>query len=331
MNIRVLISYFLKRFKYKAAGIIVILLAILVISNGYAQPHYEAKEKVELYKNESQGRMFLITVIDSDDDSIGKRCEQDLDDVIYAFEDLADWLDVKLEDPKIIKGDKFSKAAVNDALDNWLKSQQPGRNDIVVFYYSGHGFRYPTDASEYPRMWLKTANDKNPKTTNLRMEEDIYDRIIKMGAGVNIVLSDCCNTTDAGDIANFDAVTVPTHKREKHKREKPRDADPDNDIDNADKLFIPDHPLSILATAAGKGEFAGGKSDVGGFFTNYLLEALSECIYETRLEPAWQNIFKYADGNASYWARSAECPQAKHNEQGRCVQTVTFKMDTPPE
>ena len=212
-------------------------------------------------------------------------------------------------------------------MDNWLKSQQPARNDIVVFYYSGHGFRYPGDASEYPRMWLKTAQDKNPRTTNLRMEEDIYDRIIKMGAGVNIVLSDCCNTTDAGDIANFDAVTVPTHKREKHKREKPREQDSDNDVDNGDKLFITDHPLSILATAAGKGEFAGGKPAIGGFFTNYLLEGLSECIYETRLEPTWENIFKYADDNASYWARSAECPQAKHNEQGRCVQTAIFKMN----
>ncbi len=308
---------------------ILLLLTILVSSSGYIQGDYATKEKAGLYRNESLPRMFLITVIDSNDDSIGKRCEADLEEITFNFEELADWLGAEMEEPKIIKGDQFSKAAVNEAIDSWLKSRQPAREDIVVFYYSGHGFRYPADASEYPRMWLKTAQDKNPKTTNLRMEEDIYDRIIKMGAGVNIILSDCCNTTDAGDNADFDNVIVPTRQRVAHKRKHPRDEGLNSEIDNADKLFIPAQSLSILATAAGKSEFAGGKSETGGFFTNYFLEALTECIYETKIEPTWENIFKYADENASYWARSAECPQAKHNEQGRCIQTVKFKMDTP--
>ncbi len=326
METKLLKRHFLKYSKYLVIATVLLLLTISVNSNGYIQPASEINKRAGLY--ESQSRMFLITVIDSEDDSIGKRCEADLKDVIYSFEDIADWLNVVMQRPKIIKGDQFSKAAVNDAIDNWLRSQQPSGNDIVVFYYSGHGFRYPTDASEYPRMWLKTVQDRNPKTTNLRIEEDIYNRIIKMGAGVNIVVSDCCNTTDAGDIANFDAVTVPTRKRVTHKRGKPGDQDAeDDDIQNGDRLFIPGHPLSILATAAGKGEFAGGKAETGGFFTNYLLDALEECIYETRLEPAWENIFRYADDNASYWAKSAECPQAKHNEQGRCVQTVRYKMD----
>ncbi len=327
MNAKFLIKQFLTRVKHTALGTAFLLVSLSVSSDGYVQPIHKTTERIAQGKTEHEPRLFLITVIDSNDDSIGVRCEEDLDNVIYAFEDLADWLDVKMEDPKIIKGEDFSKAAVNDALDNWLPSQEPGRDDIVVFYYSGHGFRYPTDASEYPRMWLKTSSDKDPKTNNLRMEEDIYNRITKMGAGVNIILSDCCNTTDAGDIANFDAVTVPTIKREKHKREKPRDKDQDDDIDYADRLFIPDQPLSILATAAGKGEFAGGKPDSGGFFTVYFLDALTECVYDNKMDPYWRNIFKYTDDKASYWARSAECPQAKHNEKGRCVQTVRYKMD----
>lgn len=328
MKTKSLISHFLKRSKHLVIGSVLLLLAVSVNSNGYIHPAYEINKGAALHKNESQPRMFLITVVDSDDDSIGKRCEVDLEDVLYSFEDIADWLDVEMVEPKVIKGDQFSKAAVNDAIDNWLKYQEPGEDDIVVFYYSGHGFRYPGDASPYPRMWLKTAQDRNPKTTNLRMEEDIYNRIIKMGAGVNIIVSDCCNTTEAGDIANFDAVTVPTRQRVKHKREKPREEDADDDVDYGDKLFIPGHPLSILATAAEKGEFAGGKAETGGFFTNYFLDALDDCIYDNRLAPAWGNIFKYADDNASYWAKSAECPQAKHNEQGRCVQTVKYKMST---
>ncbi|MBC7889540.1 MAG: caspase family protein [Ferruginibacter sp.] len=328
MDKSLLINHFLKPIKNMAAGTILLLLSILVSANGYVQPDYLTKGVAGQYKNESQPRMFLITVIDSDDESIGKRCEKDLDEITYIFEELADWLDMKMEEPKIIKGDQFSKTAVNDAIDDWLKSQEPAKIDLVVFYYSGHGFRYSNDASNYPRMWLKTSKDQNTETTNLRMEEDIYDRIVKMGAGVNIVLSDCCNTTITGDNAYFDKISIPTRKRVAHKREQPKEGEPTDEIDNAEKLFIPDQPLSILATAAGRDEFAGGKPEIGGLFTYYFLEALEECIYETKLEPAWENIFKYANEKAGYWARSADCPKAKHNEQGRCIQTATFKMDT---
>jgi len=314
----------MKYFKYSGAVVIWLLLAVSVNANFYITTHYKTKQASGLQKNQTQSRMFLITVIDSNDKDIGKRCETDLGEITYAFQELADWLAVEMEEPKVIQGDDFSKAAVNDAIDNWLKSQQPDKDDIVIFYYSGHGFRYPNDVSDYPRIWLKTSSDQNVATTNLRMEEDIYDRIIKMGAGVNIVLSDCCNTTDAGDNANFDNVTVPTPKKVPHKR----NGNPDDEIDNGDRLFIPEHPLSILATAAAKGEFAGGKEDVGGFFTEYFLEALSKCVYDSNIQPAWENIFEYADDNAGYWARSAACPNAKHNEQGRCVQTAKFKIET---
>ena len=151
-----------------------------------------------------------------------------------------------------------------------------------------------------------------------------------MGAGLNIVLSDCCNSTVAGDNTNFDNVTVPTRKRVRHQQEQENNNDnneEDEEDDNADKLFTPGHPLSILVTAAGKGELAGGKAENGGFFTGYLIEALDNCIYENSIQPAWENIFKYADDNASYWARSAACPQAKHNEQGRCVQTAKIRIE----
>ena len=148
-----------------------------------------------------------------------------------------------------------------------------------------------------------------------------------MGAKVNIVISDCCNTTAAGANANFDNVMVPTRPRVAHKRQQHND-DSDDDTDNGDKLFSPEHPLSILATAASKGEFAGGKEEVGGFFTDFFLEALSKCVYDSDIQPTWESIFDYTDENAGYWAKAAACPTARHNEKGRCVQTVKFKTDT---
>lgn len=317
----------MKHFKYAVVVMLLLLSCASVQANGYVNLHHKTKEASGLHKSQSKPRMFVIAVIDSNDKDIGERCATDLDEISFSFEDLANWLDVE-EIPKIINGDEFSKAAVNDAIDNWLKSQEPKIDDIVIFYYSGHGFRYPNDVSDYPRMWLKTSEDQNIQTTNLSVEEDIYDRIIKMGAGFNLVLSDCCNTTAADDNANFDNVTVPNAPQVAHKRQHPREENTGSVVDNGDRLFIPENPVSILATAATKSEFAGGKADVGGFFTEYFLEALTKCVYESMIAPEWENIFKYADDKAGYWARSAACPNAKHNEQGRCVQTAEFKIDT---
>jgi hypothetical protein len=54
---------------------------------------------------------------------------------------------------------------------------------------------------------------------------------------------------------------------------------------------------------------------------------LENCIYDNKIQPSWENIFKYTDENAGFWAKSATCPEAKHNAQGRCVQTLEFKID----
>jgi hypothetical protein len=317
----------MKHFKYAAAIIIVLFSVLSISADNHIAAHGITKEALRPHRKNSDGRMFLITVIDSNDKDIGKRCEMDLDDITYAFNDIADWLFMDMQEPKIIMGDEFSKAAVNDAIDNWLRSQNPGKDDIVVFYYSGHGFRYPDDASPYPRMWLKTTTDQDVGRNNLSMEEDVYNRIRKMGAGVNLVVSDCCNTTNASDNANYDNITAPARTRVAHKRQQGQE-DLDEDLDFGERIFKPENPLSILVTAAEKSEFAAGKADFGGFFTFYLIEALSKCIFDGTIDADWKTIFKYADEKASYRARSAACPEAKHTPQGRCVQTVKFKIDT---
>ena len=63
------------------------------------------------------------------------------------------------------------------------------------------------------------------------------------------------------------------------------------------------------------------------FLLTYFTEALEKCVYDNKIQPSWQSIFKYTDEKAGYWAQSAACPnQAKHNPQGRCVQTAEYDL-----
>ena len=321
MDTNYLIRPFQKPFKNIAAGMMFFFLSLLISSNGYVQEDYVKDEKTKQYKTETKPRLFLIAVIDSDDKIIGKRCEKDLEEITESFNLLTLSLDIATLVPNIIKGNKFSKDAVNDAIDNWLKAQKPGNADIVVFYYSGHGFRFSNDASVYPRMWLKTSSDQNIETTNLSMEEDIYDRLLTMGAGVNIVLSDCCNSVPGAN-TSFTQGAI-----SERKMAPPKPEELEENIKDFDKLFKPDYPLSILATAADSTELAGGTPKIGGFFTHYFLEALEISIYEDEIEPTWENILNYAKEEATKKALGGECPENKHNEKGRCIQIAKYKMN----
>lgn len=303
------------------------LVCILLFITGYvpAGAHSPSTEitphQLGTQANLAERRIFLIAVIDSDDKEIGQRCETDLAEMEAVFDEMAFMLEAEMEEPKVIQGDDFGKAAVNEAIDNWLRNAQPGGNDIVVFYYSGHGFRFESDSDEYPRMWLKTKRDQKPENTNLKMS-DVYRRIVAMGAGVNLVISDCCNTVTAGESGDFDDIPVPV-RPVRPSRQPHGQVDDEDDMEMVSKLF--QEPASILVSAAESGELAGGKADIGGFFTHFLVEALYKCIDE-EMEPDWTTIFEYVNDKAAYWARSAKCPNARRNDQGRCIQTVMFEV-----
>jgi Caspase domain len=312
--------YFRKPLKNWSAGIIFFSLFLLVSFNGYCNTGFVKCKLTRQYQDEPKARLFLITVIDSDDGIIGKRCEKDLEEITGSFENFSLWLDMVTIVPKVIKGKQYSKAAVNESIDIWLKSMEPTRADIVVFYFSGHGFRLANDTSVFPRMWLKTATDQNTATTNLSMEEDIYNRIVKMGAGVNIVLSDCCNSVPGANTAFGEKMT-------KNKRLAPKPEEMESDLKDFDNLFMPDNPVSIIATASDSTELAGGTPADGGFFTHFFLEALDKSIYDNDLEPTWETILNFTKEEARKKALASECPENKHNENGRCIQIAKFKME----
>jgi Caspase domain len=314
---RFLDSLFLKLFKNGAVKLMMlVMLGTLLSSKCYVNNDTLPKAAA---RTETKARLFLITVIDSEDEIIGERCQVDEEEITAAFTEFSEWLDIAIVFPKTINGNQFSKASVNDAINNWLPSFNLNEKDIVVFYYSGHGFRLPEDKSVYPRMWLKTASNKDIEPNSLRMEEDIYDRIVTMGAGVNIVISDCCNSVPGANTA-FATTAKP-------KKSTPPSADKiEGNIKDFEQLFSPGHPLSIIATASDATELAGGTAEVGGFFTLNLLEALDKSIYEDEMEPTWENVLNYAKDEAAKKALGGACPQNKHNANGRCIQTAKFTI-----
>ncbi|MEO5891909.1 MAG: caspase family protein [Ferruginibacter sp.] len=257
---------------------------------------------------ERKTRLFLVAVANVTDPKIGVTSKKDLVKVTETFTTMAAQLGITIV-VQNLSGNKFSKSQVENAI-NRLK---PAAIDIVVFYYSGHGFRYSNDTSKYPRISFRTNPDQDIDKLNLSVE-DIYKRILKKGARVNIVLSDCCND-DIG-------APVPVGK-DLLRTKSPGTEGIKINIDNCKALFFPGHPISVFSSAAEINQLATGNPALGGFFTNFFQAQLINSLYTNQGESSWLRILINAKENARKQALTALCGN------GRCVQRAEISVIPP--
>ena len=74
-------------------------------------------------------------------------------------------------------------------------------NDIVYFYYSGHGGRAMNEKSEFPEMVLRVPYGA-ASDSELYPLYDVYNRIQKKSPRLTIVMGDLCNSTIKGYYRN---------------------------------------------------------------------------------------------------------------------------------
>lgn len=258
-------------------------------------------------------KIFLITIANTNDKKIGITSKKDFTDINTTFSTLAANLGLKLISTKIM-GNDFNKKNVDLAIAD-LKKEKPSPIDIVIFYYSGHGFRYSNDTSLYPRMSLRTDPNQDIDKNNLSVE-DIYKQILKLGARVNIILADCCNK-DIGANSPVGRDVLKTRGGGYNTTAQSLN------MDNCNALFFSNRPVSIIATSAEKNQLATGNPELGGFFTYYFKGLLEKSLYSFEKSNSWLRLLSDAKEKARWQALSALCGA------GRCVQLAEIKVDPP--
>jgi hypothetical protein len=280
--------------------------------------HYYLNVGVPPIVRKEMGRkLFLITVAATEDPKIGLSTQRDLMSIQGFYPDEIKAMGIDLHRTELI-GKDFTKHAVNVAINN-LK---PGPKDIVMFYYSGHGFRYTDDTSKYPRIALVASGSQSPDNDNLSLE-DIYKRILKKRAWVSIVLADCCNE-DYGSSPPIGPV-----------QEKPEAAPGEPTAVNLlvwRSLFLPDKPLSVLACAAEKNQLAAGNEKLGGFFTHFMQTELQKGFYGkySNYESSWVRILNNAKEYTRRQALTADCVPGGPCDGDRSLQRPAFKVVSVP-
>jgi len=257
-------------------------------------------------------KLFLIAVANTNDKTIGLSSQKDLDNITSTFATLAGNLGMAIV-TVTVSGNGFRKGAVDTA----IQKLKPSPIDIVVFYFSGHGFRYSNDTSKYPRMSLRANQQMDRGKNNLNVEE-VYTKIIKKGAKVNIVFSDCCNE-DIEENAPVGRDLLRT------KGWGIGGSQQKLNMENCTALFFPKTPLNILSSSTDVNQLAIGNPKLGGFFTCFFKAELDKSLYSYEASNSWLRILVSAKEKARYQSLSALCGKS------RCVQTAAFRVQPSPK
>ena len=139
--------------------------------------------------------LHLILVTNTLDPSLGAGFAANHRKLKALFKDAAMSARVRFNAVEI-SGDQFNSAQVKGAINN-LKA---GPNDIVIFYYSGHGFRHPGNKTDFPQMDLREGAFQVPDETNtLNLDFDIFQPLKLKNQRLLVVIGDCCNKSSGYD------------------------------------------------------------------------------------------------------------------------------------
>lgn len=222
--------------------------------------------------SDNKGYQFhLVIVANTLDPSIGTGCAADETNLKNEFRQISDALGFSLRQ-YVVDGSDFSKAKVLAM----LNSLTPGSNDIVVFIYRGHGFRWKGQTSDWPRMDLRGSSyDSITENSSMNLSE-VYSTLKDKGARLNIILGDCCNSeVDVSPVTNTNFLSF--------------QVDNNSDISKLKNLFLKSNGI-ILSSAAQKGEVSWVTAQ-GGLYSISFLQALREEVsYLSDDTCNWDNI-----------------------------------------
>lgn len=164
---------------------------------------------------------------------------------------------------------------------NTVNSLNCGKDDIVFFYYSGHGIRSSQDNSEFPQMCLKyQAYDQDKFVAVYTVVEKLQTK----GAHFTLVMTDCCNNP----------VSMVSPKTLMSKDGGVMD-DNTTVARNLRKLFVETQGM-VIVTSSKKGQTSLGGKRNGGLFTD---QFFGNSLYEAakgKIPATWNDVLQNTYG-----------------------------------
>lgn len=201
----------------------------------------------------AQGMLRSIIFADNNDNRIGRGVQCNLEEIQEQIDIIASCIGMENNTAAPLVYEQFN--CNPQKLRECIKNFKCGTDDIVLFFYFGHGGRSPQDKSEFPQMCLGTDFSKQNLWIPL---EDVKNAIMKHNPRFLLVFGDLCNSSDPdispkyGVLNSASASEISPTQKEAMKN-----------------LFLNCHG-SVIASGSTKGEYSwyyNVHPDGGGFFT----------------------------------------------------------------
>lgn len=255
--------------------------------------------------NNTSITMHFVMAAATKDESIGESVQTDLNLAQPQFKEFADNLHINYKE-HIISGNQFNKTNIMNAFD----AINPGSNDIVVFLYSGHGFRFDDDTDAYPRMYL-TYNE-NVNANNYLGVSDVFDLLVKKKARLTIVLTDCCNSKYGATRQEVEGSWLRSRGNNNY------------DLKKLEQLFV-NASGSVKATAAKAGQYALCDAQGGFLLTSFLNNIHSSISAVSSDTPSWQTILENASNYVKRKTSNNYDESGRDTEPQIVVKNVSIK------
>lgn len=257
----------------------------------------------------AQGMLRSIIFADNNDDRIGKGVQCNMDWIQEEIDIIASCIGMEDKEAAPLVFEQFNCNPQN--LRQCIKNFKCGNDDIVLFFYFGHGGRSTQDRSEFPQMCLgRNYLSQNDQWIPL---EDVKSEIMKQNPRFLLVIGDCCNSSDPGISPKFRVLTsaAATEITSTQKAAMKR-------------LFL-NCRGAVIASGSTKGEvswyYNTTAPDGGGFFTKAFQNELEN--YTAKKEDAdWKTLLERVKN-----AVVKECQDIKQIDPDMTIQTPHFKIE----
>lgn len=255
----------------------------------------------------AQGMLRSIIFADNNDNRIGRGVQCNLEEIQEQIDIIASCIDMENNTAAPLIYEQFNCSP--QKLRECIKNFKCGPEDIVLFFYFGHGGRSQQDRSEFPQMCLGTGINEESQWVPL---EDVKNVIMKQRPRFLLVLGDCCNSSDSdispkyGILNSASASEISATQKKAMKR-----------------LFL-NYRGSVIASGSTKGEYSWYYNvypDGGGFFTTVFQVEMEN--YTSKYAAAdWETLLRRVQNGVVGLTK-----ELKSRNPDMTIQTPRFNVD----
>lgn len=261
--------------------------------------------------NTAAQTVHVINFSNTLDKKVGACCKVDYDLVKRETYLIAAYLDYGIR-----YYDGEGNDCSNENLMNILNSLRCNKDDIIMFFYTGHGTRSSRDESAFPQMCLKYGIYDQDKFVAVHT---VIEKLQAKGARFTLVMTDCCNNiiqgVSAKSLLSQDGGAIVYDKAVAHCYRK---------------LFLENKGL-VAMTGCKKGQYSYCGPIIGGVFTDSFFGRVLYKVCKGEIPASWEKVLETVTSVVKDRTKNNETIQEPYYEiKLSSVSTTPTPTPTPP-